>query len=65
MVKIAWQKFRQKWSGLHPLSQAGRYDALSQLQPLAETQVELCRAPSFLGTKHLRGMLKTLNVCWL
>ena len=38
-VEAAWQRFRDGWADLHPLSTARRVEALAQLQPLAELQV--------------------------
>ena len=40
LLGTAWTHFREKWSGLHPLSQASRHDAVASLQPLAEIQVD-------------------------
>ena len=40
LLGTAWTHFREKWSGLHPLSQASRHDAVASLQPLAEVQVD-------------------------
>ena len=40
LLGTAWTHLRQKWSGLHPLSQACRHDAVASLQPLAEIQVD-------------------------
>ena len=40
LLGTAWTHFRENWSGLHPLSQASRHDAVASLQPLAEIQVD-------------------------